>query len=277
MFYDQTNDCIECNLDSEKQNTLRNVLANYDKDPSSCEMILEIKNPNVPEFKPYPSGGINIKILVVDVVTQEVEGPIFVRGNAWQTIGDFKRQLVNDLHIQIAEPKNLYMVCDRYYNGANLVDNMNMLKTECSFGQNRFFISTSLDVNDPVGLADENHQGIKTTFAFTNSKLKKIVDLFENIITLNFTLPPLDKESIEAMSIPYFDPNQIQAQAPSVTGNTEKQQTGSSSVPNNKIENVPIAYKKFYESNEMIVNQSPIPLLSEWENSEDGSLSDSDR
>lgn len=35
--------------------------------------------------------------------------------------------------------------------------------------------------------------------------------------------------------------------------------------------------KTFYDSNEMIINQSPTPLLGEWENSEDSSLSDSDR
>lgn len=133
----------------------------------------------------------------------------FIPGNTQQTILDFKKQLVNDLHIPISQPQNLHVVCDRYYNGSNLVDDKVMLRTECSFGQNRFFISTRLDPTDVInfversgsgGLIANHHDHVDSNVSnlkFISSKLKKIVDLFEYVITLNFTLPPLDKGEIE--------------------------------------------------------------------------------
>ncbi|XP_026465548.1 ubiquitin carboxyl-terminal hydrolase 47-like isoform X2 [Ctenocephalides felis] len=299
VFYDQTNDCIECSLEGEEQNTLLEVLANHDKSSSSCEMILEIKNPNEPLFKPYYQGGINVRIFIVDVVTQEVEGPIMIRGNTQQTILDFKKQLVNDLHIPISQPQNLHVVCDRYYNGSNLVDDKVMLRTECSFGQNRFFISTRLDPTDVInfversgsgGLIANHHDHVDSNVSnlkFISSKLKKIVDLFEYVITLNFTLPPLDKDTLDAMAIPSYDSNDNQVNLVSSTTatnlslssakqqiRTNQQQDLSLGAVNHNDGNV---NKTFYDSNEMIINQSPTPLLGEWENSEDSSLSDSDR
>jgi hypothetical protein len=81
--------------------------------------------------------GIATKVFVVDVETEEVDGPTIVRGNLSQTVADFKVTLAKALRL---DPKTMKVVLEKYSSEPKLLDNDDKtLKFEGFYGSNKVF------------------------------------------------------------------------------------------------------------------------------------------
>jgi hypothetical protein len=74
-------------------------------------------------------------VFVVDVQTEEVDGPTVVRGNLSQTVAEFKVTLAKALHL---DAKTIKIVLEKYSNEPRLLDNDDKtLKLEGFYGSNK--------------------------------------------------------------------------------------------------------------------------------------------
>lgn len=79
--------------------------------------------------------GVATKVFVVDVETEEVDGPAIVRGNLSQTVAEFKVTLAKALHL---DPKTMKVVLEKYSSEPKLLDNDDKtLKFEGFYGSNK--------------------------------------------------------------------------------------------------------------------------------------------
>ena len=58
----------------------------------SFELFLEIRGEGE-EFRPYNKGGLNLKVLVIDLPEGTVRDPIFMRGEQMWRVKDLKSEL----------------------------------------------------------------------------------------------------------------------------------------------------------------------------------------
>nr|CAD7396000.1 unnamed protein product [Timema poppensis] len=153
--YDHLQDTIECSFEGREEDPIGDILyilrSNFKYD-----LLLETRREDQ-NFEVYRIGGVAIKVFVVNVETEEVDGPTIVRGNLSQTVKEFKGTLAKVLNL-----------------------NADTLKI--------IFVANSCD-EDPEK-------------PYVISKLHKIIDRFEHIITLHLVLPDLDKETLDKLVIP---------------------------------------------------------------------------
>ncbi|XP_046390872.1 ubiquitin carboxyl-terminal hydrolase 47-like isoform X2 [Ischnura elegans] len=203
VIYEQVLGSIECSFEGREDDPVGDVLAPYAK----YDLLLETKEPDA-EFEVYHPGGVVSKVYFVDVDTEEVKSPVTLRKNMNMTLGEYKECLYKDLHLiddpgeeqgeEINEEKStkqkekrppLYLVMEKHNMDLRLLeDDTRTLKKEDFATYHRIFVSFKLD--------DELHK------PFVTSKLYRIVKDFVHIITLKITLPDVDKDILERMSIP---------------------------------------------------------------------------
>lgn len=53
------------------------------------------------EFLTYKSGGVNMKVYLIDLESEEVEGPTVIRVNAGETVREFKTDLANMFNMDV--------------------------------------------------------------------------------------------------------------------------------------------------------------------------------
>ena len=71
----------------------------------------------------------------MDLETEEVDGPIIVRGNLSQTVGEFRVTLAKALHL---DAKTMKIVLEKYSNEPRLLENDDRtLKLEGFYGSNK--------------------------------------------------------------------------------------------------------------------------------------------
>nr|CAD7395807.1 unnamed protein product [Timema cristinae] len=182
--YDHLQDTIECSFEGREEDPIGDVLyilrSNFKYD-----LLLETRREDQ-EFEVYRIGGVAIKVFVVNVETEEVDGPTIVRGNLSQTVKEFKGTLAKVLNLNA---DTLKIVLEKYNNESRLLENDDKtLKVEGFYGSNKIFVANSCD-EDPEK-------------PYVISKLHKIIDRFEHIITLHLVLPDLDKETLDKLVIP---------------------------------------------------------------------------
>jgi hypothetical protein len=82
--------------------------------------------------------GIVTKAFIVDVETEELDGPTVVRGTLSQTVGEFKATLAKALHL---DPKTMKVVLEKYSSEPKLLDNDHKtLKFEGFYGANKVYL-----------------------------------------------------------------------------------------------------------------------------------------
>lgn len=87
-------------------------------------------------------------MFVVDVETEEVDGPTIVRGNLSQTVAEFKVTLARALHL---DAKTMKIVLEKYSNEPRLLDNdEKTLKLEGFYGSNKVTFVTACAVFEDV-------------------------------------------------------------------------------------------------------------------------------
>lgn len=76
-------------------------------------------------------------MFIVDVETEEVDGPTVVRGNLSQTVAEFKVTLAKALHL---DPKAMKVVVEKYSSEPKLLDSDHKtLKFEGFYGSNKVY------------------------------------------------------------------------------------------------------------------------------------------
>lgn len=132
--YDRFLDTIECSFDDKLEDPIGEIIeslrSNYKHD-----MLLEIRPEHEP-FRIYLPGGVLTKVYIVDLKTEDIEGPHNVRGNLEQTVGEFKQLLATELNLDINA--GLQIVLEKYSNEPRLLtDDSKTLKSECFYSSSK--------------------------------------------------------------------------------------------------------------------------------------------
>ncbi|XP_015127215.1 ubiquitin carboxyl-terminal hydrolase 47 [Diachasma alloeum] len=250
VTYDVMSDTIDSSFDDQDEETLGILLQQ-----SSPDMLLEIRKKDE-AFEKYEPGGLGTKVFHIDCVNKEIlDGPIYVRGFRTQTLIEYKRQVGKILKIN---PERMVVALQNYPSGVRIImNNNNKLINEGFTSGNLVFVMAKLDNN-----------------------LVEIVEKFETIICLDVELPDTSKEVLEELGIQSLESRQRelkemkelkeQKEAEKLDNQKKKADVGEGSHQND-------------ESRDQASNWCPEASAcdnEEWQeqsNSEDSSLSDSDR
>lgn len=120
-------------------------------------------------------------MLLVNIETEEVKGPIIVRGNLTETVKEYKETLAKQLKLP---GDSIHIVLEKFSNEPRLLQSDDAtLKSEGFYGSNKIYVATALDEDDQKPLI--------------LSKLHKIIDRFEHVITLHVSLPNVDNGKLK--------------------------------------------------------------------------------
>lgn len=256
VSYDHNEDLIERSWEGTE---LLDPIGDIWRNNSRCDLLLEIRRKDE-QFETYLPGGVATKVFVVDIAKEEVvDGPISVRGLLTQTVKEYKLQLSKLLKI---DAKQMKLILQKYPSDSRLLDkDDNMLQSEGFYGPNKIFVATALDTDN--------------TKPFHESKLYKIIENFEYIISLRVVLPDTSKETLDDLNIPSLE-EQLKEQ--------EKRTKNGPAKSQNSVKNVQEQTKSNQGSEETPAknNTAQSGEGEEWNtpeqsNSEDSSLSDSER
>jgi hypothetical protein len=144
-------------------------------------------------------------VFVVDLETEEVDGPTIVRGNLSQTVGEFRVTLAKALRL---DTKTMKIVLEKYSNEPRLLENDDRtLKLEGFYGSNKVIFETKCVIFGDIILFlyylcvcffclqifVTSHCDDDPEKPFIISKLHKIIDRFEHIISVHMVLPEIDR------------------------------------------------------------------------------------
>ncbi|XP_024942209.1 ubiquitin carboxyl-terminal hydrolase 47 isoform X2 [Cephus cinctus] len=277
VSYDRRSDLIECSFEGKELETISEIW----RGDNRFDLLLEIRKKDQ-KFETYLPGGIALKVFVVDVLKKEiVDGPINVRGLTTQTVKEFKQQLGKILNM---DPKQMKLVYQRFSGSKPLENDDNQLQTERLINSDKIYVSTMIDP-DP-------------TKPYHESVLNKIIANGEHIYFLHIQLPDTSKEILYELNIPSLEDRQKEKEKEKENEKEkEKEREEEKPVTNgpsklsinepHKDTNLKCNNKqpKIGPSNEDTSVRNSSPQLVETEdwftpeqsNSEDSSLSDSDR
>lgn len=150
-------------------------------------------------------------MFAVDIETEEVDGPTIVQGNLSQTVGEFKATLAKALHL---DAKAMKIVLKKYSNEPRLLENDDKtLKLEGFYGSNKVIFVTICVIFKEIILLLYNlcvcffylqifvtsHCDDDPEKPFIISKLHKIIDRFEHLISLHMVLPETDRGKADTL------------------------------------------------------------------------------
>ncbi|XP_057671617.1 ubiquitin carboxyl-terminal hydrolase 47 [Diorhabda carinulata] len=238
VVFNRKHECIDSSFESDEIKFCDIVNKLKNRVNQFTEWMLEIREPETP-WETYFPGGINMKVYPIILETEEINEPKIVRVDVNDTVHDLKQKIGPLLNIN---PSKVKVVIEMYSNEPKYLDNDEALvKFDPKCISYRLYASNALD-EDP-----------DKSFQF--SKLKRLISQFGYIISLTVILPDTDVATLESLSIPSLDLNQ----------NLDKLELGSGDRCTN--------------SPNLRVSPQPGPGdgFGDQSNSEDSSLSDSDR
>lgn len=179
--YDEYYDYIERSFDGEEDYPMGKVL-NGVKQSYMFDLLLETRKQDE-RFKPYKPGGTTVKVHVVHLEKEKVDPYVNVRPLLSSTVGD----LCDLIHEKFNLPLDcMRVVSEGNYNDLKLLDNPSKVLKELGFFKNsRVFVEAS-DKEEEV--------------QFKDSKLFKILDVFQHTIQLYVLLPDPSKKPSENTS-----------------------------------------------------------------------------
>lgn len=114
VSYNKLQDCIDCSFEGDD---LRFCDVSSSINIPHNDWLLEIRLPGMTndllqksfynsnvsgtEFLTYKSGGVNMKVYLIDLESEEVEGPSVIRVNAGETIKEFKIHLASMFNLDV--------------------------------------------------------------------------------------------------------------------------------------------------------------------------------
>ncbi|KAK9300885.1 hypothetical protein QLX08_006588 [Tetragonisca angustula] len=263
VAYDHNNDLIMTSYEGREHETFASIWGNR---VTRYSLLLEIRDKDQ-KFEPHLRGGIVTKVYVVDVARKKlIEGPQTVRGSFTQTVKEYK-QVVGTMFNM--DPDDMKLVIRKHGTDAILVQNDDAILAVADFyNLIKVFVCTSYD-------AECNKSYFETT-------ISGIAEQLENIITLRIKLPPNpSKEMLEELNIPMLEEVNKDKEKP-VTDSPPKASITETLRDNGTKCNETLKSGKLVED-ASIKNTSPqLGEGEEWHtpeqsNSEDSSLSDSDK
>ncbi|XP_018335481.1 ubiquitin carboxyl-terminal hydrolase 47 [Agrilus planipennis] len=213
--------------------------------------LLEIKEPGT-KFQSYRPGGVTVKLYMVNMEDEEVDGPVNFRIHKGDYVRDLYTRVADNFNMDIGKmtlvwrsERNQLCHLDRYES---------LVQFDPTYFHYKLYVSNGFD-DDPE----------KT---FEQSKLYKIIEEFSYLITLHVQLPNTDPSTLECLFIPSLDSIR----------NTDKidlvaSGDGNNGIVNNDIQN---SSPQLGASAAASVSGASEPF-GDQSNSEDSSLSDSDR
>ncbi|XP_076764175.1 ubiquitin specific protease 47 [Xylocopa sonorina] len=263
VVYDPHHDLIVVSYEGrehEKFGNIWNVKSRY-------SLLLEIRDKDQ-KFEPYVRGGIVTKVYVVNVARKKLlEGPINIRGLCTQTVREYKQVVGKCLNI---DPNEMKLVIRKRGTDTILIENDDDMLALADFSNSvKVFVCVMYDA--------------KCNKSFFETTVSAIAEQFENIITLSIKLPPSpSKEMLEELNIPTLeevceDKEKPVVESPSKT-NVANESHRDAGAKCNEVSST----KKPTED---VPTRNTSPQLGEGEewhtpeqsNSEDSSLSDSDK
>lgn len=192
-----------------------------------------------------------MKVYPIILETEEVDEPKQVRVDLEDTVKDLRAKLVallspsppSESSKKHFDPSSLKIVLVMYGHELKFLDNdAKMVPIDSSYNDHKLYVARCPSDDDAE----------KT---IPDSKLKRIIEKFGHIVSLSVVLPESDVETLESLSIPSLDLNQ----------NLERMELGGGDRGTN--------------SPNLRISPQPYPGdgVSDQSNSEDSSLSDSDR
>ncbi|XP_011315103.1 ubiquitin carboxyl-terminal hydrolase 47 [Fopius arisanus] len=248
--YDVLSATIDSTFDDQEQEPLGIILQEY-----SLDMLLEIRKKEE-QFEQYEPGGLGTRVFHIDCVEEKIiDGPIYVRGYRAQTVKQYKEQVGEILNIN---PDKMVVVLQKYPSGVRVImNNGNQLVNEGFLTGVRVFVMDKTDNN-----------------------LAEFIDKFETLICLDVELPDTSEEVLEELGIQSLESRQRELKELK----EQKELKEAEKIDNQKKKSeVGEASQQKEESRDQASNSCPEASAcdnEEWQeqsNSEDSSLSDSDR
>ncbi|XP_015186575.1 PREDICTED: ubiquitin carboxyl-terminal hydrolase 47 isoform X1 [Polistes dominula] len=268
VAYKHSSDLIECSYEGREQDEISSIW--YNK--SSIELLLEIRKEDE-MFEVYQPGGITTKVFVIDIPKVDIiDGPINVRGLLNQSVKDYKQMLGNIINM---DPKQMKLVLLVLRKPVKLVDiklidrdDIDLQTAEFIDGSNKVFVSTMLDV-------DSNK-------SFDETTMYKVISRLESFISLQVQIPDVNKEILEELDVVSL--------AEKYENRENRFTNGLAKLAIKNLENLnDTLCEMFRDVNKISVKNDDCSIpdlpsaepeewnISELSNSEDSSLSDSDK
>ena len=169
VMYNKIQDCIDYSFDKDDYK-FSDIQFRTNND-----WFLEIRQPGVP-FEVYKSGGVRMKVYLVNLDMEEVKGPTNIRINAGETVHEVKIRLGNLFNM---DPDFMQLAIEAYSNEPRHLDEeTDPIKFDPSCNGYKLYVSKTLD-EDPSKV-------------FAISKMHKIIDRFVHVITIDIVLPEND-------------------------------------------------------------------------------------
>lgn len=194
VSYNCAQESIECSFEGREEDTIGDILNSVSL-PIKTDWLLEIRNKDA-EFIEYKPGGINIKVFAVNTEAEDIDGPVMVRGYETQSFKEFKQLIAKTLNMS----ESVIRIAIESYNNGSIGPNLIDISDEEHITQASICNACKLYV--ATALEDDPDNQILL------SKFQKIIDKFEHIISLDVILPVNDKLTLEVLSIPPLDINQ---------------------------------------------------------------------
>ncbi|XP_055315105.1 ubiquitin carboxyl-terminal hydrolase 47 isoform X3 [Sitodiplosis mosellana] len=249
VAYDSNEENVLCSFDGKESEQIRDLLSEL----SSSELLLETRDEDS-KFEVYVPGDIETKVYTVEMCSADIDGPSNVRIHKNATVRKYKEKLAQSLSVPIDE---ILLAAFKYSSTAALLDvDTSILSDEDVNHKSKIFLTSKARSTD-------------------SKKFLKIVDRSNHIISLYFTLPKTDKETLEKLSIPSYDPSATKL-SPGIHNNLASSLTISrpqlGDVVDAVMKSPPIVQLDYRSATNSAHNQ-----MEPESNSEDSSLSDGDR
>ncbi|XP_034952532.1 ubiquitin carboxyl-terminal hydrolase 47 [Chelonus insularis] len=272
VVYSPYNDVITYSLEKFEDGRFSDLLwhfcnSNSEKRITSHSFMLEIKRKDE-KFKVYLPSEITTKVFLINVATKKIEdGPINIRVDPFLTVSEYKKVLSEHLSISLWQ---MQVVVLKSTSEVQLLEHDYDKLDKLGFTSGcKVFVATKIDINNSK--------------SFNESTLKQLVDIFENVVMLNVQLPEVKSEILDELNIPSLE-NKLKEQQEennfTVTEAPETYVNGESTIKAEKshdiVDGIPIRSTEDLSS---VSNNGPTESeeCQEQSNSEDSSLSDSDK
>ncbi|CAH0547726.1 unnamed protein product [Brassicogethes aeneus] len=197
VIYNKKHDCVQCSFDDDELKFC-DISNQINKEPKKStylsmmftDWMLEIKKPDK-EFQTYKNGGVNMKVYPVDLDAEEVNEPSSVRVDLEDTVGDVKCKISRLLNFDMEYMKVVMHVANEA--PVFFEDDSALVVFDPKFVDFKLF----------VAFAQENVEK-----ALLHAKMHKVMDKFGSLISINVVLPDTDVGTLESLSIPSLDLNQ---------------------------------------------------------------------
>ncbi|XP_014476405.1 PREDICTED: ubiquitin carboxyl-terminal hydrolase 47 isoform X4 [Dinoponera quadriceps] len=263
VSYDHNIDLIECSYDDREQESVASIWQNQ----HGFDLLLEIRRKDQ-KFETFLPGGVATKVFVIDVAREEViDGPINIRGLLSQSVKEYKQTVGKVINM---DPKQMKIILPKYSDSYDLVENDDSdLQTEGIYNVKKVFVLTMNDTDNNKPLQE--------------STVYKIIKNFKYVISLHIQLPDISKEALEELNIPSLVDKYEEKEKPISNGLPKLGVTESHWDVNSKYNEASKGSVARSNEDTTIRNISPqLGEAEEWNtpeqsNSEDSSLSDSDK